>query len=137
MMTLTLVFNQDATQVLMCRHRKQNAMNFIGGHVMQNEDPMDASYRELFEETGIGRDVITLKSVRVENVKCFDPTYSNDQWELYVTAGILSEPVILEEEKNPLEWINIDDIETFIFGFGYGNCYTYLREAENVLNIHQ
>ena len=57
MFTLTLVFNKECNKVLMCIHKKQGMLNYIGGKVEAFEEPMDASYRELEEETGYYADI--------------------------------------------------------------------------------
>ena len=132
MFTLAIVINPEKTHVLMCFHNKQKRWNFIGGKVEPNEAPFDASYRELFEETGISRDDITLCFVREENVvcACYDP------WQMFVTAGVLEHSVDLVEEKNKLSWVKLDDYETIVNGtFGYGNCLMFLREALDALNL--
>lgn len=135
MYTLTLVFNKDADKVLMCWHNKQNNHNFIGGKVNEGEDPMDASYRELFEETGISKDNIKLSLVRHEIITSKDPTYVTDNWNMYITTGILQNQVELHREANELLWIDIKDKDFFINAYGNGNCFTFLLEAKHVLGI--
>ena len=83
MFTLTLVFNHDKTHVLMCDHKKLNAFNFIGGKSNILEDLTVASYRELFEETGIPKEAIDLKFVRQESV-----TTNQTCWSMFITAGV-------------------------------------------------
>ena len=131
MMTLTLVFNYDMSKVLMCYHNKQRAYNFIGGHVEEGENPRDASYRELEEETGISKDDIELKFVRNESVT----TGYCQPWTMYVTTGILkNKDFVLVPEKNRLEWIDVNENEAFLNAFGYGNCYMLMQEAMLVLS---
>ena len=125
MYTLTLVFNKDKTKVLMCYHHKQKAMNFIGGKVEYNENEMSASYRELFEETGISKSDIELKFLRLEGVS----TGYGQGWNMYVTYGVLNKDVELKPEKNPLNWVSIFDRDVFINGFGMGSCLLFLNEA--------
>lgn len=132
MYTLSLVFSHDKNNVLMCKHEKQNALNFIGGHVKEMELPHDASYRELFEETGISRDDINLLFVRHETVTS---AASGNTWSMYITTGILTGDVDLVAEKNELVWVPIFDTETFINAYGFGNCLVFLREAMRIHNI--
>lgn len=132
-MTLTIIFDKKQENVLMCFHSNQGMYNYIGGHIKHGENPVDASYREVKEETGIARDDINLHFVRRESVACSKACYDSAYWNLYVTAGILNKDVTLQQEKNPLHWVSLDDLDTILFdSFGYGNCYTYLQEALRV-----
>lgn len=128
MYTLTFVFNKECDKVLLCWHHKHNNFNAIGGKVNEMEQPMDASYRELFEETGIRRDDIDLHFIRHESVSTAAGNFVNT-WQMFVTAGVLKHDVELVPEKNPLCWINIEDKDVFLYGAGNGNLFTFLMEA--------
>lgn len=134
MMTLSIVINPEHDRVLMCYHNKQHMWNFIGGHVEECEDSMDASYRELEEETGITREDIELMFVRHESVS----SSWCSPWMMYVTTGVLKKPVELKEEKNNLKWIELTDFKTIVDeSFGFGNCLCFLRESLATLRIPQ
>ena len=99
------VFNKDYTRVLMCLRRKDPYMgkyNFVGGKVKAGEDNLSAAYRELFEETGITVEKISLTHF-------MDFTYY--EWdiclELYV--GILNDDVAVYGEENELFWISLGE----------------------------
>lgn len=125
--TLTLVLNHSHTHVLMVMHHKQHMLNYVGGHIEGNEDEMDASYRELFEETGISKDDVELTFIQSEHCTA---SFANPEWYLYVTAGVLKHDVDLKEEKNSLHWISINDDDTLLHNtFGDGNCYVFLKRA--------
>lgn len=125
--TLTLVFNPSKQKVLMAIHHKQGMLNFIGGHIEPNEDEMKASYRELYEETGITKDDIDLKFVQIEH--CIT-SFDNSKWHLYVTTGVLKHDVELKPEKNELCWVNCTDNDTLLNStFGDGNCLVFLKRA--------
>ena len=58
-----VVFNKDKTAVLFCERQKdpyKGRLNFVGGKLDPGEDSETAAYRELQEETGIGRREIRL-----------------------------------------------------------------------------
>ena len=131
MYTLTLVFDKELSHVLMCFHEKFNKYNFIGSKVEYMELDSDASYRELYEETGIEPDKIDLKFVELETTT--SSAKGLGLWSMYITAGILNEDVELKPEKNSLTWVDINDTQFFLNAFGQGNCYTYLRRALYVL----
>lgn len=129
MYTLTLVFNKDKSKVLMCKHKKFNHYNFIGGKLLPNEGELAGSYRELFEETGISKEDVTLQFVRCERIVTYDKI-----WSMYVTTGVLEKDVVLIPEANPLEWVDVDDTEVFLSAYGDGNCYTFLIQSLRLLD---
>lgn len=140
MLTLSLIFNPTKDKVLMCFHKKIGQWNYVGGRSKDYETWLAASYREMTEETGITKDDVELVFVREEKTHAVADYYPqhnlSKDWDIFVSAGILKHDVELIEEKNHLEWIDIDDVEHFVHGSaGLGNCYTYLLEALDVLGI--
>lgn len=135
MNTLTLVFNKARNHVLMFYDKKIEAYNYVGGKVGYMEDVMEASYRKLFEETGIDKNLIDLKFVRSESVSATTKHSCGTAWSMLVTAGILKESdIMFKGNKDSLVWIDIKSIETLINrSVGNGSCYTYLLEALDVL----
>ncbi len=124
--TLTLAFNPTKQKVLMVIHHKQGMLNFVGGHIELGENEMEASYRELFEETGITKDDVVLRYIQTATEEFED----GSSWQLYVTAGVLKHDVELKPEKNELCWINCTDTDTLLNStFGNGNCLVFLRRA--------
>ena len=39
-------------KLVFCKHKERNTYELPGGHIEENEDPLEAAKRELFEETG-------------------------------------------------------------------------------------
>ncbi len=131
-----MVYNEDKTKLLFCKRTCDPYMgkyNFVGGKVNKDENEFDGAYRELFEETGIGRDDIILSYM-------MDFTYHNQNCIVSVFAGILINDVSVIPEKHPLYWLDSDrndffDSEIFAgegnighmvmqikeYGFGYSN----------------
>ena len=100
-MNCIVVFNKDKDAVLFCKRKKEpysGLLNFVGGKVEKGEPSEEAAYRELFEETGIGR-----KQIRL--YRLMDITYYHQKFVLEMYVGKLEEDVSLYEEKNPLLWI--------------------------------
>lgn len=76
--------------------------NFVGGKVEPDESSMPAAYRELYEETGISRNQITLFPL-------MDITYYQRKFVLELYVGQLQDEVELIEEKNPLIWMPLTE----------------------------
>ena len=104
-MNCIVVFNKDKDSVLFCKRKKEpyvGLFNFVGGKVEKGEPLEEAVYRELFEETGIGR-----KQIRL--YRLMDITYYHQKFVLEMYVGKLEEDVNLCEEKNPLLWLPLTE----------------------------
>ena len=124
-----MIFSPDGTKLLFCRRTKEpfrGKFNMVGGHIEPGETDEEAAYRELCEESGIGRDAVRLTHV-------MDFLYRTEDMELQVWAGQLTKTVPLREEENPLFWLdeteNYFDADRFA---GNGNIGHILREVLDV-----
>lgn len=100
-----VVFNKDLTKTLMCKRTKEpykNMYNLVGGKIEKENDGLSEAYRELYEETNISKEDITLKHFMNIEYVVFDKI-------LEVYYGILNKEVNLIEEVNKLEWVSIND----------------------------
>lgn len=135
--TLSIILNKEMTHALMCEHQKLGKLNFIGGKIQDDETVLDASFRELFEETGISSDDVNLQVFRHEVVELYGKAKRPDSvypdFDMYISIGVLNKEVELKEEKNPLVWIDLKDASTFIYANGDGQCYTYLIQGVKLL----
>ncbi len=103
-LNLIVVFNKDLSKGLFCIRAKEpykGKYNFVGGKVEENETNDEAAYRELFEETGISKNEIELDHF-------MDLNYFKYENNLQVYYGILKHDVNLVEEKNKLEWVELN-----------------------------
>ena len=112
-LNLILILNKEETKILMCKREKEpykGQYNLVGGKVEENEDELDAAYRELQEETGI-----TNKDILLTNIMNFQYKVLDKELEIYM--GKLNKDVELIEEINKLYWIdknsNFFDINKF------------------------
>lgn len=110
---LILVFNKEKNKILMCKREKEpykGQYNLVGGKVEENENELDAAFRELQEETGI-----TNKDISLTNIMNFQYKILDKELEIYM--GKLNKDVELIEEINKLYWIdknsNFFDINKF------------------------
>ena len=100
-----MVYNSDMSKLLFCKRTEDpynGLFNLVGGKIDKNEGGFSAAYRELEEETGIDQSKIKLNHM-------MDFTYYNQNCYVEVYVGILSEEVVLHEEKHPLEWLSVDE----------------------------
>ena len=135
MYTLTLVFNKAHTHVLMFYDNNLEAYNYIGGKVEEMEDIMEASYRKLFEATGITKNLVDLKLVRNESVYTAASNSYCSAWSMQVTAGTLKESdIMFSGNKDLLVWIDIRNIDILLNkSASNGYCYLLMKEALDVL----
>lgn len=104
-LNLIVVFNKNLEKALFCIRAKEpykGLYNFVGGKVEEGESNEEAAYRELFEETGIS-------SKDIELDYFMDINYFKYENNIQVFYGILEHDVDLVEEKNKLEWVEIND----------------------------
>jgi len=126
-LNLILVYNKTEDKILMCKREKEpykGKFNLVGGKVEQNEDELQAAYRELQEETGI-----TNNDIKLFHFMNFQYKMSNIELEVYV--GNLNKDIDLKEEVNKLYWIdkkeNFFDMDNFA---GEGNIGHILKQIE-------
>ncbi|EXM39079.1 NUDIX domain-containing protein [Ruminococcus albus] len=100
-----IVLSPEGDEWLMCKRRKdpyKGLYNLVGGKIEQGEEGEQAAYRELFEETSITREQITL-----ERLMTFD--YPMDGCYVEVWAGQLSQPTEVSGDENDLEWLPLTE----------------------------
>ena len=100
-----MVYSPDKSKLLMCKRVREPYLglyNLVGGHIEDSESGETAAYRELFEESGITREDITLKHL-------MDFTYYNQDCFVEVWCGRLKREIKLTDEVNPLCWIELCD----------------------------
>ena len=113
-----VVFNKQMDKVLMCRRKKdpyKGLSNFVGGKIENGEDSCEAAYRELFEETTITKEYISITHL-------VDFTYPLDDCYVEVYVGRLKSEVSVSGEENELYWSNLDNnfFDSSKYA-GYGN----------------
>ncbi len=100
-----VVFDKDLNKTLMCKRTKEPYMgmyNLVGGKIEKDNDGLNEAYRELYEETNISMEDISL--LHFMNIE-----YISFGKSIEVYYGILNKDVELVEEVNKLEWVDIND----------------------------
>ena len=100
-----VVFDKNMKNTLMCKRAKEPYLgmyNLVGGKIEKENDGLNEAYRELFEETNIRKDDISL--MHFMNIE-----YRTMNKLLEVYYGTLNKEVKLIEEVNKLEWVLTDD----------------------------
>ena len=122
-----LVYNRDRSEILFCKRLNdpyEGMYNLVGGKIEPGEDGFHAAYRELFEETGISREDITLYHM-------MDFTFYNQECVVEVYVGMLTGDVELRAEKHPLHWISAKedffDLEKYA---GEGNIGHMIQQVD-------
>ncbi|MDR1795496.1 MAG: NUDIX hydrolase [Erysipelotrichaceae bacterium] len=103
-LNLIAVYNKECTHVLFCHRQKnpyQGLYNLVGGKLDEGEDALSGAYRELYEETGIGKEDIELRAFG-------SFSYALEGVTLEIFFGVLKRDVTLVAEANPLKWFSLD-----------------------------
>lgn len=114
-------------RVLLLHHKNLNTWLQPGGHIELNEDPEQALWREIEEETSLTKDTLQIvsyehKRPKTPEAKClplpFDlnvHTYGEtDHKHIDFSYHITSSTDVISqnlEESNDLRWFSIDDIK--------------------------
>lgn len=98
------VYNESCEKLLMCKRKKnpyKGLSNLVGGKIELNENGLDAAYRELQEETAIGRADIILTHL-------MDFTYYIENCYLEVYVGRLNKAFAVMGDENDLYWSDLN-----------------------------
>ena len=117
-MNVIAVYDHTRQKILMCRRRKdpyKGKLNFVGGKLEPGESSQAAAYRELFEETGITPQDISL-------VHLMDMVYYTYGIQIEVYAGQLNQECRVFGQENELLWLDAgEDFEDMGRFAGDGN----------------
>jgi 8-oxo-dGTP pyrophosphatase MutT (NUDIX family) len=85
----------------------------ISGIIEHNENPLDRAKREIFEETGIIENQITLVKA-ASQMKIDSPQYTNHEWVIFPFLFSVKDPQIrLNWENSEYRWIYQVDMPKF------------------------
>ncbi len=101
---LVAVYSTTADKILMCKRSKNPYLglsNLVGGKIDSCEDNLAAAYRELWEETSITKNDITLTHM-------MDFTYYCEPCYVEVYVGRLNKEVEISGDENELYWSDLE-----------------------------
>ncbi|THF82684.1 NUDIX hydrolase [Cohnella fermenti] len=129
-----MVYSPDRQRLLMCRRRKdpyKGLSNLVGGKIESEESGIDAAYRELREETGIGRDDIRLRHL-------MDFTYYLQNCCVEVYVGRLRREVEASGDENDLYWSDLErdffDLKRYAGEGNIGHMLEQVRRSPELLD---
>ena len=104
---ILMVYSPDYSKLLFCKRKKPpyiGKLNFPGGKWEDGESFIEAAYRELKEETGIGKDSVT------PLYHLMDLTYYhvNSLIECYMCRFTEEVELVQEAGGNELEWVSVE-----------------------------
>lgn len=128
-----MVYSKDMDQLLMCKRLKdpyKGLSNLVGGKIELGETGIEAAYRELFEETNITRNDITLHHL-------MDFTYYMHNCYVEVYVGRLNQEVEIAGDENILYWSDLNqnffDMSLFAGEGNIGHMIEQVNYAKNRL----
>ncbi|NOU73612.1 NUDIX domain-containing protein [Paenibacillus sp. LMG 31458] len=99
-----MIYNKDMARLLMCKRLKnpyEGLSNLVGGKIENGETGIEAAYRELFEETSISKEDVTLHHL-------MDYKYYLHHCYVEVYVGRLKRDVLVSGDENELYWSDLD-----------------------------
>ncbi len=99
-----MIYSKDMDRLLMCKRLKnpyKGLNNLVGGKIERGETGIEAAYRELFEETSISKEDVSLHHV-------MDFKYYLQHCYVEVYVGKLKRDVIISGDENELFWSDLD-----------------------------
>ena len=85
----------------------------ISGIIENNETPLKRAKIEIFEETGIIEEEITLVK-DVKSIKIDSPQYENHEWEIFPFLFEADNPIVkLNWENSEFKWIDLDELKNY------------------------
>ncbi|MBQ7071562.1 MAG: NUDIX domain-containing protein [Ruminococcus sp.] len=121
------VLHPDGERWLMCKRLKdpyKGLYNLVGGKIEEGEDHLEAARRELYEETSLTREDITI-------VKLMSFDYPLDGCYVEIYAGRLKTDKQVSGDENKLEWLSLSenffDMSRFAGEGNIGHIYEILK----------
>ncbi len=114
---VTVFLTQDGKYLILKRSEKVKTMKSlwagISGIIEGNEDPLYRAKKEIFEETSIPENKITLLKSSPE-IRIDSPQYVNHEWLIFPFLFSVQNPTItLNWENKEYKWISTPEIKQY------------------------
>lgn len=99
-----MIYSKAMDRLLMCKRLKnpyKGLSNLVGGKIESGETGIEAAYRELFEETNISKENVTLYHL-------MDFKYYMHHCYVEVYVGKLKCDVVISGNENELYWSDLN-----------------------------
>ncbi len=125
-----LIMSEDGKKVLLVKHKKLGVWIYPGGHLEDNENPLECAMREAREETGASFEIMETDKFRLEAVSARSTPlplvimkeqvpYKNgphEHFDMIYLGRAKSRDFKRNEESSDCKWFSrdsIDSIETY------------------------
>ena len=136
--TITVFIVNKSKEVLLVNHPRYNKWVPIGGHIELNEDPEQALYREIEEETGLEVNILSGKpNINSPGTKfILTPNYvdvheantPHKHISFTYFAQTSNSNFVLSDEHNDMKWFSLEKLEDSQFALSPSVKF-YAKEA--------
>lgn len=117
------VYDRESKKFLLVKHKKMGTWVQPGGHIELNEDPEEASIREVFEETGIKIKLIGERKPRScdyilplaiqKNIVNDGHIHMDFVYAAYLVGD--NKLILNEDESTDVAWFTLEEIKSLLY----------------------
>ncbi|HEY4964261.1 MAG TPA: NUDIX domain-containing protein [Candidatus Saccharimonadales bacterium] len=139
------VFIVHDNKVLLVNHPRYNKWIPMGGHIELDEDPDEALFREIEEETGLDVEILSPRlSMQEVGVKfCYTPMHlevheanaTHKHIALIYYGKSKTDKYVLSDEHTGIGWVDLEELESPKYNLSESDKF-YCREAIKESNLY-
>ncbi|MEN8235279.1 MAG: NUDIX hydrolase [Actinomycetota bacterium] len=111
-----IVVSPDGSSLLVVHHRRLDRWLQPGGHIDPEDDsPIDAARREVWEETGISTEPVVdgLLAVDIHAIPARDPEPVHEHFDLRFALQGIDATITVADEVHDAAWVRWGDLDSF------------------------